>query len=310
MRTPFSDALTRRGEFIRSFAPLARRAPDHASRQSSGSSLMTESQTFILAHDRTRLHVIECGASDAPRLVLLHGFLLDHTMWLRVASTLAPTFHVVLPDLRGHGRSDATTTADSIATYAEDLRDVISTVSPASPVVLGGHSMGGIVAMEFVRRHPERVSRLILCGARPNGETEAGRHRWEALIAVARREGPAAATALMESLVFADGCDSAMRSIWFQRMRQNSLAGLIAGARALQDRPDQWEALKAIRAPTLLLFGAEDQATPPDLGGAMAGVMADARLVTIAGAGHTPPLEQPCATAEAIGDFLKATGEV
>ncbi len=266
---------------------------------------MKPQQFFLRANDGARLHVAVLGKHNAPPLVLTHGFLLDHTMWLDVGAELAGEWRVILPDLRGHGLSDAKSDDVTMSLLANDHACVIRAVARQERVIVGGHSMGGIVAMELVRQSPNVARGLILCGARPNAETEAGKARWHELIEIAMDSGPAPVVEAFRPFVFGPSFAQENGVRWFERMANISVAGLVGSARALSDRPDQWETLRAHPNPSLLLFGGFDKATPPELGIEMKASMRRARLEVFPESGHVPPVENARETVQAIRTFLK-----
>ena len=118
----------------------------------------------VAAADGASLHVRLDGPQDAPvTVVLVHGWSLDRRSWGPVARSLAtgPTpVRVVRLDHRGHGRSAAvdpeTMTIDQLA---DDLAEVVAATAPDGPLVLGGHSMGGMTLMALAERHPDVVAR-------------------------------------------------------------------------------------------------------------------------------------------------------
>ncbi|MBV9314895.1 MAG: alpha/beta fold hydrolase, partial [Pseudonocardia sp.] len=114
-----------------------------------------------------RLHIEVDGPLDAPiTLVLIHGWTLDTRSWAPVTRVLTapghPPLRVVRYDHRGHGRSDAVAKADmTIDALADDLAQLITHRVPVGPVVLAGHSMGGMTAMALAQRYPELVARRV-----------------------------------------------------------------------------------------------------------------------------------------------------
>ncbi len=117
------------------------------------------SKTFI--SQRLRLHYLDWGNADAPDLVLLHGGQ-DHAHnWDWVARELRADWHVIAPDLRGHGDSawsmDGTYT---LAAYIYDLTQLIQQRT-RPPVTLVGHSLGGVIALRYAGLYPDTVSRLV-----------------------------------------------------------------------------------------------------------------------------------------------------
>ena len=108
------------------------------------------------------LFVREAGSPDAPPLLLLHGWSFDGEMaFFNVIPGLADRFRVIVPDHRGHGRSDWIRGPYEIADVADDVAGVMDELGIAKANVFG-YSMGGLVAQEFAHRHPDRVSRMLL----------------------------------------------------------------------------------------------------------------------------------------------------
>jgi pimeloyl-ACP methyl ester carboxylesterase len=123
---------TLRPDTVARFRPLAHLVPER---------WMTGSTT---AADGTHLHWTDTGG-DSPPVVLLHGVQVDGLSWLRTAQALEERHRVVMPDLRGHGRSGRVHDALTAATYVEDVRAVLAAAGVRRPVVVG-HSMGADVA--------------------------------------------------------------------------------------------------------------------------------------------------------------------
>jgi pimeloyl-ACP methyl ester carboxylesterase len=118
----------------------------------------------VPAADGVPLHVELDGPQDAPvTVVLVHGWSLDGRTWRPVARSLATgpsPVRVVRPDHRGHGRSAAVEPATmTIDQLADDLAEVVAATAPAGPLVLAGHSMGGMTLMALAERHPDVVAR-------------------------------------------------------------------------------------------------------------------------------------------------------
>ncbi|KAK7546313.1 putative epoxide hydrolase [Phyllosticta citricarpa] len=117
---------------------------------------------------------IQSSNTSLPPLVLLHGFPQTHAIWHRVAPALSSNYHIIIPDLRGYGLSDAAPATPNHAHYSKDAmaQDVIqvatalrpSSTSPKSPTpfFLVGHDRGARVSHALVLNHPSAVRRLIL----------------------------------------------------------------------------------------------------------------------------------------------------
>jgi haloacetate dehalogenase len=118
-----------------------------------------------------RLHARTGGRADAPPLLLVHGFPQSHVLWQRVAQRLAPHFRLVLPDLRGYGRSDkppggADHAAYSKRTMAADLVALMRALGHERFGV-AGHDRGGRVAHRLALDHPQAVTRLAVIDIAP-----------------------------------------------------------------------------------------------------------------------------------------------
>ena len=113
-----------------------------------------------------RLHYADWGNEAAPPLILIHGGL-DHCRnWDAVARELQPHFHIVAPDLRGHGDSEwAKGSSYSLSDNVYDLGRLMRHAELEGAGIVG-HSMGGMVALAYTGTYPEKVSRLgVLDGA-------------------------------------------------------------------------------------------------------------------------------------------------
>ena len=110
---------------------------------------------------RLRLHYVDWGNEGAPPLVLVHGGR-DHCRngdW--VAARLRDRYHVIAPDLRGHGDSEwAVGSSYALSEYVYDLAQLIHQTGVA-PVPIIGHSLGGMIALRYAGVYPDNVSRLV-----------------------------------------------------------------------------------------------------------------------------------------------------
>jgi pimeloyl-ACP methyl ester carboxylesterase len=122
---------------------------------------VTEPASRFFVAQRLKLHALDWGNPDAPPLVLVHGGR-DHAhSWDRVARALCRDFHVVAPDLRGHGESDWTSDGVYAAPcFIYDLACLVEQIG--APVTLVGHSLGGSIVLRYAGIFPERVARLVV----------------------------------------------------------------------------------------------------------------------------------------------------
>jgi pimeloyl-ACP methyl ester carboxylesterase len=110
---------------------------------------------------RLRLHYVDWGNREAPLLVLVHGGRDHARSWDWVARALRRDWHVVAPDLRGHGDSSwAIGGAYTVADFVLDLANLVEALR-ADRIHLIGHSLGGAVSLVYSGVYPERVARLV-----------------------------------------------------------------------------------------------------------------------------------------------------
>src|SRR3990172_563796 len=103
-------------------------------------------------------------------LVLLHGYPLDHTIWDEIVPLLEGDFDLIVPDLRGFGQSDLVEEQYTVADMAADVAALLDELGIENTYI-AGHSMGGYIALAFVRNYPERVSGLSLVSSQSLGDS-------------------------------------------------------------------------------------------------------------------------------------------
>ena len=106
-----------------------------------------------------------------PVVVLLHGFPLSKAMWDEQLAGIGSIYRVIAPDLRGFGESPVPEGVYTMDAMADDVVELLETLEIAGPVVVGGLSMGGYVALSLVARYPTRVKGLMLMDTRAGADT-------------------------------------------------------------------------------------------------------------------------------------------
>jgi pimeloyl-ACP methyl ester carboxylesterase len=139
---------------------------------------MSAPQSRFFVSQSLRLHYADWGNAGAPPLLLVHGGRDHCRSWDGIARALAPHFHVIAPDLRGHGDSDWTKGGSyALTEYVYDLSRLTRHVG-AQQVAIVGHSMGGMVGLIYAGTFPAEVSALVVLDGvtvMPN-ETSAAAH--------------------------------------------------------------------------------------------------------------------------------------
>lgn len=258
-----------------------------------------------------------------PPLLLLHGTLLDQRWWAPQMEPLGARHRVVAPSLRHYWPApwNGTRGDFTIAQHVEDVAAFIEGLG-AGPVHLLGHSRGGHIAFRVAQRFPDRVRALVL--AEPGGSLDAtlqataqdaaparqpGTTLAEATAGAARliRDGDTdAGLALFVEAVLGPGAweRSTERVARMQRDNARTLLAQIDERRAPYTRAD----MEAIRAPTLLVGGADTPLLFPPILDAMERWIAGAERVAIPGTAHMMSDEDPAAFNRAVLDFLERRG--
>lgn len=175
---------------------------------------------------------------------------------------------------------------------------------------LAGYDMGGVLALELVRRAPARVSRLCLMSVSPLADTPAQAADREPQI-VAARAGRLADVlpGLLPPEALAPGARRLeVRNLWCRMAQELGPELFVAQARAMQRRPDQQAVLRRVQVPSLVLCGAHDFLTPVCKHELLAQMLPQARLEVVPDAGHMPMLEQPAAVNRALLNWLAMPG--
>ncbi len=262
-------------------------------------------ETRFLPVDGARLAVHVAGRG--PLALLLHGYPLDHRMWLdTLRGPLAAQHTLVALDLRGHGLSpwcgDAVHTMER---FAADAAAVIRALSD-EPVDVVGLSMGGYVALSLWAEHRELVRSLALANTKATADTEAGRSARAAAIDTVVGEGRRAiADAMLPKLLAKDG-DPLLRARVQSMIEGTAVETVVADLRGLAARPDRSALLATIDLPALVLVGEHDAITPLADAEFLANGIPDGRLAVLPGAAHLTPMEAPDAFAQAVGALWAA----
>lgn len=249
------------------------------------------------------LHYTEQG--QGTPVVLLHGYPLSSAIWHEQQQKLSDHYHVITPDLRGHGGSPAPLGTYEMAVMARDVLSLLDSLGVSKAAIMG-HSMGGYVTLALWRLAPERFLALGLICSQAGADTEEARqNRYKTADRVATEGSKIVAEAMIPKL-FAPGASDDEGIIEQTRtlILNTKPDGIIGALKGMAARPDSTAILPHITVPTLILTGDKDQIIPASKAEAMADAIPHAILVTVENAGHMPMLEQPQATTMAIRNFL------
>ncbi|SDT65945.1 alpha/beta fold hydrolase [Actinoplanes derwentensis] len=284
---------------------------------------------MITLADGIRLNVSVSGPQDAAvTVVLSHGWCQDRRTWRHQIEALsgigrkAP--RVIAYDTRGHGRSSATDPSSAtLAQLGDDMAEVIRHYAPTGPVVLAGHSMGGMTVMEYAHRHraefTSRVAGLLLVSTTAEGHAHT-RYGLPPQLATVLRLGETLGAGLLARsgawhphrvimpalrpalrwLLFGDECGEEAMLLTMRALGRAPLSSIggFRGSIGTQRRLDTLAELGDM--PAAVLVGGRDRLTPPACAESIARALPCAEMTVVPGAGHMLPLEQPEAVSAAL----------
>lgn len=250
------------------------------------------------------LHHVEAGPADAPVVVLGPAIGATHDMWRHQIPALAQTYRVIAFDTRGHGESPVPPGPYAVAELAADVLALLDRLD-VPEFSYCGLSLGGAIGQEIALQAPERLDRLVLaCTASTFGSAFAER------AAQARAEGLGWLVETTRARWFTPAIDGAERQHADDIMRTFAATdpeGYASCCDALATFDTRgW--LEQITAPTLVIAGEHDPATPVEAARVLEAGIPDAELLVVADAAHLANVEQPALVTVAITRHLATAG--
>lgn len=270
--------------------------------------------------DGAVLRVLEYGEDDEPgqpTVVLAHGWTLSHRSWLPVLERLRSQLdvRVVVYDQRGHGSSTPGPTNPSVRVLGDDLAAVVSAAAPKGPLVLGGHSMGGMSVMAYAGRHRRsfrsRVRGAVLVSTAA-GDLSVRRGAPEAFImqALARMPRLPAGRAVslfgQQHLLFGDDARAEDVAATREQVAATHLPTIGQFYAALGDHDEQEATAQFRGIPTDIIVGAKDRLTPVHHSERLHELIKGSELTVLPRLGHMLTYEAPEVVTKALASHVHA----
>jgi pimeloyl-ACP methyl ester carboxylesterase len=258
----------------------------------------------IIAVKGLNVEFVQQGSG--PDLILVHSLLTELTVFERVLPKLAAGRRVTCLNLPGFGASSPAPLR-TVADFADHVAEAMRALGLPPTTDVFGNGFGGFVALELACRHGARLRKLIVADAVP-AFPEPARVPFRGMAERVRAGGMATVVDTAIGRMFPAGFAHANPAL--VAARKAALAGVDAetfarACLALADL-DLTPRLARISNATLVLCGAQDQTTPPELARALADAIPGAKYHEIADCGHCPMLEQPGVLLERMQEFLGA----
>ena len=254
-----------------------------------------------------KIHYLEAGRGTP--VILLHGSGGEGARWMPTIKGLASEFRVIAPDQIGWGNSDKPMTIYHSGVFAEFLARFMKEIG-VPKAALVGQSMGAGVALQMAVSYPQLVDRMVLVNGggfrSANDPPRTGAPDWHAR-QIANAGTLAESREYLEKMYYNHALisDKLVEDNLILRLRSAHTAEAvqIANARGLGGITE--EQARAIKSPTLLVWGANDKLSPPVNADKLNAAIAGSRKVLIDKAGHYPFIEHPDQFNQAVREFLK-----
>ncbi len=233
-------------------------------------------------------------------LILIHGYPLDHSIWDKVVPLLKDSFDLVIPDLRGFGKSQVLEKEYGMDDYAADIAGLMDELK-IPQAMLVGHSMGGYVALAFARKYPGRVMGLGLVSSQAAADPPDRKEgRYKTAEDVELKGVGIVADAMAPKL----SADTGLQKYAHDLIAAQDPAGVEWALRAMAERQDGMDLMKTFQLPLVLVHGEADALIPIDKAREIESAVLQSRMFALAGLGHLPMLEDPQKTADALKHLI------
>jgi len=230
-------------------------------------------------------------------LIFIHGSGGDHSAWLNQYAQLKNKYNIVAVDLPGHGRSEGSG-EKHIKDYCVWIKNLLEVLELNEPILIG-HSLGAAIALQFAIDHPEKIAGIVCLGG---GMKMPVNPFFLDFLKTNPAQMPAEITELICKYSLAKENRSRLSAVLQKSISQSRVDILYGDLSACNELDLTGEAEK-IKVPVLIICGAEDKMTPPDLSRELAAKIKGAGLEIVADAGHMVMLEQPAELEKALDKF-------
>jgi len=234
-------------------------------------------------------------------VIFLHGFPFDHSIWEPLVPLLSKDARMILPDLRGFGRSPVTEDIYSMRLLAEDILHLMDHLK-IEKAVLVGHSMGGYVSLAFAHAYPGRLLGLGLVATQAAADgPERRQARYKTAEAVAHKGARVVASSMVSTLTPQKELLQPINEL----IMSAHPTGIVGALKGMAERHDLTGELANISVPAVVIAGSSDQLVPKERVETLAQMLPKGWLITIPNAGHMLMMEDPQAVVTPLRELIK-----
>jgi pimeloyl-ACP methyl ester carboxylesterase len=252
--------------------------------------------------NRNKIRYLEDGNSDR-NLILLHGLGGYAERWSNIMPFLAKKFHLIVPDMIGHGQSDKPTADYTPEYFAKFVFDFMDSLGIKNTCMIGT-SLGGQVVIECAATQSPTIKKIILIS--PAGIMKKSTPVLDAYTMAALYPTKEAAKNAYQMMI---GRGKQVSEISIERFlsnmsRPNAKMVFLSTLLGLKNAPDIFDKLEKISVPTLLIWGKEDKLIPYEYASQFVASINKCKLIPMEGCGHSPYVEDPEKLSELVMKFL------
>ncbi len=235
---------------------------------------------------------------EGEAILILHGWGSSIKSWEKVVERLSKSYRVIVPDMPGFGGTPPPEKAWHGKDYENWVLSFIKSQNLKIPIIFVGHSFGGGLAMKIAIDHPELVDKLILIGA---ARLYVKKSIYKRIVSQIAKFGKK----IERFIPFVDVVRRVFYKFIVRERDYTRVSGVMKETFVNVIKEDLTAHIHKIKAPTLIIWGSRDTATPLKNAHFLEETIPDSRLEIIKGAGHVLHLEKPEKLSEIILDFLK-----
>lgn len=240
-------------------------------------------------------------------LILVHGFCETNYIWERFCEALSDEFHVICPDLPGFGLSPLSDTPFQLVDIADQLSEWLLSSGIRRCVVIG-HSLGGYITLELVRRHRNLIAGFGLFNSSAFADSQEKKENRNKLIGFIKKEGVRPfITTFVPSLFHPPTAQNFEKEIEYIKKLGNTTSAetVTAYAAAMRDRKDNLDMLKQNSGMALLISGAEDRNVPVQAAREMAKLLNKDNVHILSESAHMSMFEKEAETIDIVRQFVR-----
>jgi pimeloyl-ACP methyl ester carboxylesterase len=247
----------------------------------------------------------DTGGEGSP-VLLIHGLLMDHSMFDAQVGALRDRYRLITPDLRAHGRSEHRVEEYTQWDLMEDNMALLDSLG-VERAMWGGVSQGGFQSLRAALRHPDRVAGLVLIDTQAGDEDQNKAPMYEAFAEVVATDGWN--EHILENScisMFGTSASEELKQHWKDRWAAQETEDARQVLRSVTRREDITDRLGEVEQPSIVIHGEEDAAIEMERAEQLASGLPNLiELVRVPRAGHSSTVEQPELLTEAIDRFLQ-----